>query len=71
VTQNGPDKVFSETSLCGSRPDSSALGPDVFEDESRDDETEENSNHTIADVIEIGIGRVSLKHAVEEGERDL
>ena len=39
---------------------SSALGPDVVEDECGDDETEQNFNDTIADVIEIGIGRVSM-----------
>src|SRR6266404_1226065 len=47
------------------------FGPDVLEDESRDDKTEENSNHAVADVIEIGIGRIALKDAVEESECDL
>src|SRR5438034_10636114 len=42
-----------------------------MEDEYGDEETEENSNDTIADVIEIGIGRVTLKDAVEESECDL
>jgi len=32
------------------------FGPDVFEDESGDDESEKDSNDTIADVIEIDIG---------------
>src|SRR6266481_6308384 len=48
----------------------SPFRPDVLEDESGNDKTEENSNDTIADVIEIGIGRVSLETAVEESECD-
>src|SRR5215468_9857961 len=48
-----------------------SLRPEVIEDESRDDNTEENSNHAIANVIEIGIGRVALEEAVKERERDL
>ena len=42
-----------------------------MEDESGDDETKKNSNDTIADIIEIGVGRISLKDAVEECECDL
>ena len=42
-----------------------------MEDQPSDDEAKENSNDAIADVIEIGIGRVSLKDAVEECECDL
>src|SRR5438105_15741373 len=66
-----PRRSSSTTSLCGVRFDSNALGPDVFEDDSGDDETEEDSDDAIADVIEIGIGRVTLKDAVEESECDL
>ncbi len=42
-----------------------------MEDESSDDEAKENSNDAIADVIEICVGRVPLKDAVEESECDL
>jgi len=42
-----------------------------MEDESGDDQTEENSDDAIADVVEIGVGRVSLKDAVKECEGDL
>jgi hypothetical protein len=45
----------AETLFC----DSGALGPDVIENESGDEESEKNSNDTIADIIEIGIGRVT------------
>src|SRR5437660_2254395 len=48
-----------------------ALGPDVLKDEAGDDQTKKDSDDTIADVIEIGIGRVTLKDAVEESECDL
>jgi hypothetical protein len=41
----------------------------VTEDEFGDEESEKNSNDTIADVIEIGIGRESLENAEEESER--
>src|SRR6266481_3239942 len=47
------------------------LGPDVSEHESGDDKTEKNSDDAIADVIEIGIRRVTLKDAIEESECDL
>jgi hypothetical protein len=53
------------TSLCGSRFDSGTLGPDIVEDECGDEESEKDSNDTIADVIEIDIWRVTLKDAVE------
>ncbi len=42
-----------------------------MEDECGDEESEKDSNNAIADVIEIGIGRVTLKDAVEESECDL
>jgi len=42
-----------------------------MEDECDDGETEENSNDTISDVIEIGVGRVTLKDTVKERECDL
>ena len=42
-----------------------------MEDKSGDDETKKNSNHTIADVIEICVGRVSLEYAVEKSEGNL
>jgi hypothetical protein len=57
--------------LSGLRSDSSALRPDVFENESGDDQTKKDSDDAIADVVEIGIGRVSLKDAIEESEGDL
>jgi hypothetical protein len=44
------------------------LRPNVFEDKSGDDQTKKDSNHAIADIIEIRVGRVSLKDAVEESE---
>ena len=47
------------------------LGPDVSEYDAGDDETEENSNDAIADVIEVCVGRITLEDAVEESERDL
>jgi hypothetical protein len=46
--------------LCGSRFDSSLLGPDVIEDECGDEESEKDSNDTIADVIEIDIGVIDF-----------
>jgi hypothetical protein len=62
---------FAETSLCGSWFDSSALGPDVFENESGDDQTEENPDDAIADVVEIRVRRKTLENAVEKSECDL
>jgi hypothetical protein len=35
------------------------------EDECGDEESKKDSNDTIADLIEIGTGRVTLKNAVE------
>jgi len=51
--------------------DSSPFGPDVIEDECGDEESEKYSNDAIADVVEIGVGRLPLKDAVEECECDL
>src|SRR5206468_2840246 len=48
-----------------------ALRPDVSKDEAGDDQTKKDSDDAIANVIEIGIGRVTLKDAVEESECDL
>jgi len=42
------------------------FGPDVIEDECGDEESKKDSNNAIAYVIEICVGRVSLKDAVEE-----
>jgi hypothetical protein len=42
-----------------------------MEDESGDDQTKKDSNDTIADVVEIGVGRVALEDAVEESKCDL
>ena len=64
-------RCSSTTSLCGSRFDASALGPDAVKNECGDDEIEKDSNDTIANVIEIGIGRVALKDALKECEGDL
>jgi hypothetical protein len=50
---------------------SGALGPDILEDESGDEESKKDSNDTIADIIEVCVGRVTLKDAVEESEGDL
>jgi len=57
--------------LCGSRFDWSRLGPDVFEDECSHEESKKDSDHAIANVVEIRIGRVTLKDAVKECECDL
>jgi hypothetical protein len=59
------------TSLCGSRFDLSALRPDIIEDECGDEESKKDSNNTITDLVEICVGRITLKDADEEGERDL
>src|SRR3954471_2355766 len=42
-----------------------------MEDEPGNDQTKKNSNDAVANVIEIGVGRVSLKDAVEECECEL
>jgi len=52
-------------------PISGALGPDVLEDESGDEDSTQDCNDTIADVVEIGVGRVALENAVEKSERSL
>src|SRR4029077_9866766 len=44
------------------------FGPDVLEYEAGNNETKKDSNDAVADVIEIGVGRVALKNAVEESE---
>src|SRR4029453_1678006 len=64
-------RCSSTTSSCDSRLDSSALGPDVMENECGDGETNENPDDAVTDFIEIGIRRVSLKNADEECEGDL
>jgi hypothetical protein len=51
--------------------DSSPFEPDVIEDECGDEESEKYSNDAIADVVEIGVGRLPLKDVVEECECDL
>src|SRR5438046_4761318 len=68
LRQATPNEIrsFSKTSLCGLRFDSSSLGPDILEDKSSDDETKKDSDDAIPDVIEIGVGRVTLENAVEE-----
>ena len=66
-----PDKLSKRRSQRVSQSVDSAFRPNVSEDESGDDETEKNSNDAVADVIEIGVGRISLKDAVEECECDL
>jgi hypothetical protein len=48
-----------------------ALRPDVLKDESGDEESTQDCNDTIADVIEIGIGRGALEDAVEKSEGNL
>ena len=50
---------------------SGALGQDILEDEPGDEESTQDSNDTIADVIEIDIGRGALEDAVEKSERNL
>jgi len=59
-------KLSKRLSQRTSQSVDSALRPKVSEDESCDDETEKNSNDAIADVIEIGVGRVTLENAVEK-----
>ena len=66
-----PRKLSQRLSQRGSQSVDGALRPDVSEDESGDDETEKNSNDAIADVVEIGVGRVTLENAVEKSERYL
>jgi hypothetical protein len=43
-------KLFYDDSLCGSRFDSSLLGPDAVEDECGDEKAKKNSDNTITDV---------------------
>ena len=43
----------------------------LLEDEPGDGESAQDSNDTIADVIEIDIGRGALEDAVEKSERNL
>ena len=50
---------------------SGALDQDILEDEPGDEESTQDSNDTIADVIEIDIGRGALEDAVEKSERNL
>ena len=57
--QSGSDPAMSLTPFA-------PFGPDVFEEECGDEESEENSNDTIADVIEIGIGRVAKEATSRE-----
>jgi len=57
--------LLSTTTSADTNGDSSALWPEVIEDECGDEESEKDSSDTIADVIEIDIGRVTLKDAVE------
>jgi hypothetical protein len=66
-----PRKLSKRLSQRRSQSVNRALRPDVSEDESGDDETKENSNNAIADVIEICIGRITLEDAVEKSERYL
>jgi len=42
-----------------------------LENEPGDEESTQDSNDTIADVIEIDIGRAALENAVEKSERSL
>src|ERR1700730_10284410 len=60
-------KISFRCSCC----QSGALGPDVLKDQAGNDQTKKNSNDAVADVIEISVGRVSLKDAIEESECDL
>src|ERR1700720_1970414 len=64
-------RCFSNASLWGLRLGSSVLGPDITENQSSNDQTKKNSDDAIANVIEIGIGRISLENAVEKSEGDL
>jgi hypothetical protein len=57
----------SGSSLGSSR----ALRPNVLEDKSGYDDSENDAHDTIADFVEIGFGCVALKHAEEESEGDL
>jgi hypothetical protein len=51
--------LLSTTTSADTNSDSSALWPEVIEDECGDEESEKDSSDSIADVIEIGIGRVA------------
>ncbi len=42
-----------------------------MEDECGDNQTKKDSNNTVADVIEVCVGRIPLKDAVEKSEGDL
>src|SRR6266446_4255678 len=65
-----PRQLLKRRSQRGSQAVDRALWPDVSEDESGDDESKKNSNDAIANVIEIGVGCVTLEDAVEKSERD-
>src|SRR5205823_14810670 len=64
-----PRQLLKRRSQCGPQSVDRALGPDILEDQPSDDEAKENSNDAIADVIEIGVGCVTLEDAVEKSER--
>ena len=66
-----PSKLSKRRSQRVSQSIDSTFRPNVSEDKSGDDETKENSNDAIADVIEICVGRVTLEDAVEKSERYL
>src|SRR6266581_4389769 len=66
-----PRKLLKRLSQRAPQSVDRALGPDVLKDEAGDDKTEKNSNDPIADVIEVCVGRITLKDAVEESECDL
>src|SRR6266496_5343440 len=42
-----------------------------MEDECRNNQTKENADDTIANIVEVGVRRVSLKKAVKEGKGNL
>src|SRR6266571_441466 len=42
-----------------------------MEDECRNDQTKENADDTIANIVEVGVRRVSLKKPVKEGKGNL
>jgi len=64
-------KQFSPTiSLCASRFGSGALGPDVMEDESGDDETKENPDTRSRTLSRSVSGAYPWENAVKESECD-
>ncbi len=63
-----PRQLLKRRSQCGPQSVDRAFRPNVSEDEAGDDKAEEDSNDTIADVVEISIRRIALEDAVEKSK---